>query len=934
MSVTSLQLACLRDSRIAPLATSPLPAWLWSADARRILWANPVGAAMLGASTLPAISERTFDGSHPAAAEIARLAATLTPGAALRLERLRGFGAGVGRALACACSRIDLPDSTAAILVAAAERTGPGLSFDERVHRLLAGSPEPVAAFSSEGELLHATPGAQTFLRGATSLPAIGGETLATEALARGHAAGRLDGTPDGPVEASIDRLGGKGTTVLIAHFSTPIVSTPPVAPDAQPHDCATPASTDAPPQADVVVAIAPGAAAAPSPCLSTPPCSPEAPIERRHPLRFVWQMDDEGRFTLGSDEFIALIGPHTAAVLGRPWCDIAAELALDPEGQIARAVATHDTWSGLTVLWPLDDSPERLAVELSGLPVFDRERAFRGYRGFGVCRDLARLAALARQRHAAAIASASRLAEAVPAAIPQVGIQDDNQSRQPDVASADTASTVAAVAYDLLAPEREQPDQSASDQPAPEPGLRVRALSDEALPQEALHPDAPPAENIVPFRAAIAEPSGPQLSPIEHSAFRELSRKLKQRLNGLEQTNRDIGVWPGQDDATVAEPERSDTTSGLRPMLDKLDVGVLIYRLDQLLYANPAFLRGSGHQTLEGLIAAGGLDELFIEPLGAATVGDDKSLLLAIDRGDKISVKGELVGIHWDGEPAHALVTADERGEPAKLASAQAEVAELKAQWRKAEEELTQAKRQAERASAAKSDFLAKVSHEIRTPLNAIIGFAEVMLGERFGPIGNDRYRDYLKDIHASGGHLLSLINDLLDLSKIEAGKLELTFTSVTLNDLTQQCVAIMQPQASRERILIRTSLSPALPQIVADARSVRQIVLNLLSNSIKFTGAGGQVIVSTALNDDGEVMLRVRDTGVGMSEKDLATALEPFRQIATSAPGRSGGTGLGLPLTKALAEANRARFHITSAPKAGTLVEIAFPATGVLTG
>jgi signal transduction histidine kinase len=250
---------------------------------------------------------------------------------------------------------------------------------------------------------------------------------------------------------------------------------------------------------------------------------------------------------------------------------------------------------------------------------------------------------------------------------------------------------------------------------------------------------------------------------------------------------------------------------------------------------------------------------------------------------------------------------------------------------WKKSEEELIAARRQAEKASSAKSDFLAKVSHEIRTPLNAIIGFSEVMMEERFGPIGNDRYRDYLKDIHASGGHLLSLINDLLDLSKIEAGKLELTFANVALNDVIQQCVAIMQPQANRERIIIRTSLPPALPQVIADARSLRQIVLNLLSNSIKFTGAGGQVIVSTALDDAGEVALRVRDTGIGMSEKDLLTALEPFRQLATTPPG---GTGLGLPLTKALTEANRARFEITSAPKEGTLVEIVFPPSRVLAG
>ena len=252
--------------------------------------------------------------------------------------------------------------------------------------------------------------------------------------------------------------------------------------------------------------------------------------------------------------------------------------------------------------------------------------------------------------------------------------------------------------------------------------------------------------------------------------------------------------------------------------------------------------------------------------------------------------------------------------------------------QWKRAEEDLVNAKREAERASSAKSDFLAKISHEIRTPLNAIIGFSEVMMDERFGPVGNERYRQYLKDIHASGGHLVSLLNDLLDLSKIEAGKLDLTFDSVDLTALLQQCVAIMQPQANRERIIIRTSLLPTLPAVVVDERSIRQIVLNLLSNSIKFTGAGGQVIVSTALTERGEAVLRVRDTGIGMSEKEIETALEPFRQLATSTRWGSGGTGLGLPLTKALVEANRATFTIKSAVNAGTLVEITFPATRVL--
>jgi PAS domain S-box-containing protein len=250
--------------------------------------------------------------------------------------------------------------------------------------------------------------------------------------------------------------------------------------------------------------------------------------------------------------------------------------------------------------------------------------------------------------------------------------------------------------------------------------------------------------------------------------------------------------------------------------------------------------------------------------------------------------------------------------------------------QWKNAERDLKDARRTAEEASALKSDFLAKISHEIRTPLNAIIGFTEVILEERFGPIGNDRYKDYLKDIHASGALVMSLVNDLLDLSKIEAGKLELNFGSVDANRVINESVSMMQAQAIRERVIIRLSLAPQFPNIVADERALRQIVLNLLSNAVKFNQPGGQVIVSTALTDAGAAVLRVRDNGVGMTEKEVEIALEPFRQIQTSR--HTKGTGLGLPLTKALVEANRAAFSIRSRKDEGTLVEVSFPSTRVL--
>jgi PAS domain S-box-containing protein len=938
----------LHDPRLRPLALHPSPAWLWSPDATQVLWANPIGAAVFNAPTPAALAIRTFDRTHIAAAEVARVAATLRDDGAVRLERLRGFGAAMGRMLTCACSRITLADGTthadgtAAVLIAAVEGGGPHLSLQKRVSRLLDANVEPLAVFGDDGVLIGTTPAAR-----------------------------RL--------------MGGKRSLDDVAALVTDRVHEPPVwfatlgEHRAEPAAVATPAPPLAPASAPPVPPVAPIAhdrqeaeqpelfpdLPAPAPAVA-PPAALE---ERRHPLRFVWQMDAEGRFTIDSDEFLAIVGPRTAALNGQPWPFIASVTRLDPEGEVARAVATRATWSGVLVWWRIDSSDERLGVELSGLPVFDRERNFRGYRGFGICRDVARINAIVQAR------------------------------------ASGTFDTPAGPA--------------ASDAGA----------------QEA-----------------------PGLTPVERYAFDELSRRLTSRINEADArakpaANTNVAVANTNepaaapatrvvDEPPAEEPPLADQT---RPFLDRLPIGVLVYRLSHLLYANEAFLDWAGSESLEALAEAGGLDSLMIESGGIAIEeGGRKSFQLTSVNDEKRVAEARLLQVPWDGESAFALLTmppSEDAGAKAERDAARTQAAELGAildtatdgvivldraarivsgnrsaqalfgydaaefegksfadlfapesigtaieylerlqgqgvaalindgsevigrerlgglipifmtmgrlgeagdkycavfrditPWKKTEEELIAARRDAERASSAKSDFLAKISHEIRTPLNAIIGFSEVMTEERFGPIGNDRYRQYLKDIHTSGAHLISLINDLLDLSKIEAGKLDLTFASVALNDLTQQCVAIMQPQANRERVIIRTSLSPRLPQVMADARSVRQIVLNLLSNSIKFTVAGGQVIVSTAITDTGEVALRVRDTGIGMNAQDLATALEPFRQVATVTRARPGGTGLGLPLTKALAEANHATFNIKSTPNEGTLVEITFPGARLL--
>jgi signal transduction histidine kinase len=281
-----------------------------------------------------------------------------------------------------------------------------------------------------------------------------------------------------------------------------------------------------------------------------------------------------------------------------------------------------------------------------------------------------------------------------------------------------------------------------------------------------------------------------------------------------------------------------------------------------------------------------------------------------AMELGNAATSTEPAQNVPTDLNPPKASLVDD--SDPVSAAdSANAEVLELRARTR--------------RVAAGQLDFLAKVSHEVRTPLNSIIGFAELMLHERFGPIGNTRYKGYAEDIHQSGLYALSLLNDLLDISRIEAGKFELDFTSVDVAEVVEACVTSLQPLAKRTRIVLRTSFADDLPLVLADPRRLRQILLNLLTNAIKFTREGGQVIVS-GTTVGRELRLRVHDSGVGMSEDDITYAMQPFHQLDT-APRHQSGTGLGLPLTKALTDANRARLELKSEPGVGTSADIIFP-------
>jgi signal transduction histidine kinase len=233
--------------------------------------------------------------------------------------------------------------------------------------------------------------------------------------------------------------------------------------------------------------------------------------------------------------------------------------------------------------------------------------------------------------------------------------------------------------------------------------------------------------------------------------------------------------------------------------------------------------------------------------------------------------------------------------------------------------------------ASQAKSQFLATMSHELRTPLNAIIGFSEMISGELFGPHRDPRYKEFATDVVDSGRLLLNLINDVLDLSKIDAGRLEVRDDEVDAAAVVRGTLRMIAPQAETAGVVLGEEIAAALPRLRADQRRVRQILLNLLSNAVKFTPQGGRVRAEVFCAEQG-LAIAIADSGIGMAAEDIPRALERFGQIDSSLSRKYEGTGLGLPLAKRLMEIHGGTLEIESAPGAGTTVTVMFPAVRLI--
>src|SRR5512138_229671 len=373
----------------------------------------------------------------------------------------------------------------------------------------------------------------------------------------------------------------------------------------------------------------------------------------------------------------------------------------------------------------------------------------------------------------------------------------------------------------------------------------------------------------------------------------------------------------------TIERAER-EIRDRLRAVIDHLPAGLVLKDEQGVhLLANQQFL---GLYGLQGRDVIGTTArEHFPPPQADVIVAQDATVLRT-----GIPMEAEMEVTRLDGEKVFCMITRfpvlDSSGHAIGIGSIHVNISEMKDK----ERQLRIARDEAERANHAKSAFLANMSHELRTPLNAIIGFSEIMEQGLFGPLGNPQYREYAEDIRRSASHLLAIISDILDLSKIEAGRMELHEETIDVAYVVNSCLTIVKESAANAGLTLRTELGD-IPPLYADKRSLRQILLNLLSNAIKFTPVGGSVVVEAGMEAGGGLALIVRDTGIGMTEDDIEIVLQPFGQVESAHTRTHNGTGLGLPITKSLAELHGGSMTVKSEVGKGTVITVRFPAARV---
>jgi PAS domain S-box-containing protein len=373
-------------------------------------------------------------------------------------------------------------------------------------------------------------------------------------------------------------------------------------------------------------------------------------------------------------------------------------------------------------------------------------------------------------------------------------------------------------------------------------------------------------------------------------------------------------------------EEKLADHERGFRRLIEESVQGIVVIQDWRPIYANQAYADILGYSSPSEVLAVKNMRQLVSDPREFDNLQD------AIDNPGQgmFRAQHEFKGVRKDGtvvwlDNRMSLITWHGR---IAILSAVFDITEQKL----AHDRVIESKEQAVASNRAKSEFLANMSHELRTPLNAIIGFSEVLRDELFGPLGQERYQDYANDIHSSGVHLLNVINDILDVAKAEAGKLELSEEVIRVDSLIDGVLRLVRERAQNNDISLILSVPDNLPDLKCDPLKLKQILINLLSNAIKFTLPNGEVVLSAGITEFGEFYFEIRDTGIGMAKEAIPLAMQAFTQVDSSLDRKYEGTGLGLPLVKMLTNLHGGQFDLDSELGVGTTARIRLPAERVV--
>ena len=993
-------LASAADPRLGPLLLVTSPAWLFAADGRHVLWANAAGVSFFGQSSLGDLKSRRFRPEAPSVRQIDALARSLGADGAARLALLRLAAGSMSRPVSGLCRKLRFGDKESVLVVAEA-RHGAAADLLRRTAELLL--PGAAAAFLGADGAFRSQ--SESWRR--VVAPELAARLLPDllREVREGHRASRsVSG-----IRVELVRIAGEeGLCLAVARLAEEIDVS------AEPQD-----------------AGADSAGAAPGPASE----HAAGPAARPKTLRFTWRMDHALRFTAVSPELAELVGAN-AAVLGRSWTEIAAHFGLDPEGTVARALGRREAWTAANVSWPAVSGA--VPVELAGLPLFDADQRFQGYRGFGICR-------LDRAIPATSPGSAPPPRDARPESTDRGGPVPPSEPPA-HVPGKDAALDAAGNSVNIVplrtdrsrapavAQRLAQHEHDAFREIARALGAKLAAEPQLGSPLDEARAVA--ADETVPIGAPTAHRTGEhpaERRPPEPAVASEPAVFEGQPPDRPEPDGREAGACEARDPRPAADPipeARQDSgayPAGFESVLDRLPLGVLVLRDGFVAFANRRALALFGYADTHAVNAAGGMAALFANAAPIVPSEDEEARPARARRadGEPIDIEARLFRLDSDGAPGVLLtVEPARRAEPiaesgiwvldmldsvpdglAVLAgnghvervnaalrdllgrpepellnrpfpnlftgesrfavleglnralrrngtseTADAEIRAAKGRvpvrlWirrigaeagrlgvvvrdtsdlLRLDAEAAETRRRADATVRRSAGLLERVSHGIRGPLTAVIGFAELMAEERFGPLGSERYRACASDIRASGRELEALLEDMTRLVQIESGSVRLALRPASLNQVVEQSVRQLQGEAQRGRTLVRTSLSAALPAIRADEPSLSRAVAHLLAEVLAQARNGGQVIVSTAAGENGRAVLRIRGaSAAGERIRTGQATAQPAEIRAEPIPDR----GIGSALADAVIEAHRGTIHRDGHAGFGLLVEVSLP-------